>query len=801
MNFFTRVLPSTGSFILLTGVTGPDGKLAEPRHYSVQTIEELEQKIKDLSTHPLNIFFAVGSYTGANRRDPIAKRAFWLDLDSKDFEGSIPNALRALSVFVTSTGLPPPSVYVQSGHGVHVYWCLDKDIPVAEWVPIAKALKAKCKELDFAADASATADPARVLRAPTTLNRKGPTPLPCRVLGDNGSTYPLARIANQLGLNKSSAIDRLKLLGADAEALKTKAQYRDLKAEEIRGMLDVIHLPTINSRDQWTVVLMAVQDWCDKSEEGWDLFHEWCITQPGYSDPEQVRREWDSFNPGGGIGTGSLVKMAQDAGYVPPGTPDPVAPASLTEQVAAPSSEGDEEQQIVAPSTISDPLMITAQYTVNATGKVRFDKDSAIAFLSNEFVLITEQEGVFYSISTRQLMTARVIDDLLTRYMPLNANGLPIEATKFLRRYGVRHSVQAPGFHPSAPSIFVEDGKTYVNQYVAPEDPLQGTQAEIQLIENFWQYMFPTDDDQAFSDYVKNCFAMLVKHPDQKIDSALLVVSPEQGTGKTTLAYEIPKRLVGTNNTKMISNKTLRGSFSGYLNGTKFLHFDEVHINGRWDSDDTANSLKSLVAGSTVEVTPKYMNSFNIRNRVWISATSNYEDAMNLPNESERRWAVYAHAPIRVWTKDQKEAYFKILYKWLNSARAPGVLRWYFDQTDITGFNPAAPPPVTGAKKRMVGKSQTREIRIIADAIEHSEAPFNKELVTNDAVRQFLHSETGKIYSAYETREFLHRAVPRFIALPQLRTGTTRLRPLAWKNFVYWSDPARTAAEIKQELG
>lgn len=800
MSFFDRVLPATGPFTLFTGVTGPDGKLAEQRHWNnIQTHEELEKKIQQLSTLPLNVFYATGSYAGPNRGEPVAKRALWLDLDFKDFDGSIQNALRGLSVFVKATGLPPPSCYVHSGRGVHVYWCLDRDVTVTEWLPVAKALKEKCAELDFAADPSATSDAKRILRAPGTLNRKEVTPLPCRVLSDNGTVHSLEAIAAQLGAPKlKGALAKLAAL-APADALVTKTAHRDLKAEEIAAMLAVIRLPPINSRDIWTTILCAVQDWCDKSEEGWELFHEWCTTQPGYSNPDTVRKEWDSFTPGGGITVGTLVKLAQEAGYVPPGTPAPVVPASLSEQVADPNGE-EAGEPVVEAGVAADSLLIAAQYAVNATGKIRFEKDTAVQFLSNEFVLITEQADIYYSITNRQPMEIRVIDNLLTRYMPLNASGVPIEASKIMRRFGVRHAVQALGFHPKEGALFMEDRKTYVNQYSAPDDLITGQPQEIALIEDFWKYMFPTDDDQSMSDYLRCVFAYLVKHPEIKIDSAPLIVSPEQGTGKTTLAYEIPKRLVGVHNSTMVSNKTLRGSFSGYVNGRKFLHFDEIHINGKWDSDDTANGLKSLVAGSVVEVRPLYMNSFNIRNRLWVSATSNYDDAMSLPNETERRWAVYAHKPIRKWTQQQREQYFSVLYRWLNSPRAAGVLRWYFAQTDVSKFNPAAPPPVTAAKLAMVKKSQIREVRLLQDAIEHSDAPFHKELFTNESVRQYLHAETGKTYSSVEVRDFVHRAVPESIALKVVRTGSSLVRPICWKNKQHWMDPNRTTAEIKAEL-
>jgi hypothetical protein len=804
MGYFSRVLPAKGSFTLFTGSTGPDGKLSEQRHWNgLQSHEAIEKKIQELSTRPLNVFFATGNYAGPNRSDPIAKRALFLDLDSKDFT-SIQDALLGLSTFVRTVGLPPPSIYVHSGRGVHVYWCLDRDVPVAEWLPVAKALKAKCEELGFTADPTPTADPARVLRAPGTLNRKEASPIPCRILSDNGASYPLAQLAAQLmpgvGLaGTGSTASRLASL-APADALITKANFKPLSAAEVASMLSYIELPAIGSRDLWIQILCSVQDWGKKSEESWSIFDAWSTTQPAYNQHEN-RKIWDSFEPDGGITVGTLVKMAVEAGYEPPGVPAPVTPASLAEQVAAGPEAKEIDDDPVVHSAVTDPLMIATQHAVNAGGKSRFGKDEAVQFLANEFVIITEQKGIYYSVTKREPLPAQVIDDLLTRYMPLNANSVPTNATLIMRRYGVRHSVQSLGFHPTAPAIYAEHGKSYVNQYSAPAAMIPGTPQEIALLDNFWDYMFPLAEDQAFSLYMKQCYGHLVQHPEIKIESAPLIISPEFGTGKTTIAYEFPRRLAGEANTQAVSNKTLRSTYSSYINGKQFLHFDEVHINGKWDSDDTANSLKSLIAGSMVEVHPKFMSPFNIPNRVFVTATSNYEDAMSLPTDGERRWGVYAHQPTRQWTPAQKSAYFAVLYRWLKSPRASGVLRWYFAQVSLTGFNPSAPPPITDAKKRMVSKSQIKEVRVLCDAMDHGDAPFDRALVTCDRIRQFLHAETGKTYSGYEVREFFARAVPGAMALKQVRSGQTRIRPLCWRDKLHWMDAARTPDDIKKELG
>lgn len=808
LDFYRRVLPEHGPFTLLTGVTGPDGKLTEQRHYNgLQSHADVAAKVQQLSLNPLNIFYATGSYAGKNRQDPVAKRAVWLDLDGKDFDGSIQDALRALVTFIKATGLPPPSLYVHSGRGVHVYWCLDHDVPADEWLVVAKALKEKCIELGFKADRTATSDPARILRCPGTLNRKGAEPIPCRVLSDSGTTVKLEDMAAALRVAPVMPSAASKLAGLVGDDLSTKREFAKLTEEQVRDMLDFITLPGMGSRDDWITILNAIQDWGEKSPQSFEVFHDWSSGQSGYVSREDCWKTWDSFEPGGGITIATLVKRATESGWSPPQPDDPVAPvagpttAPLAQTLLAPSAPN--ASSTAAPQiqqgVVASKLMIAADHAAKSTGKVRFELNDAVQWLANEFVLISDQSGIYYSVTNRMAMEARTIDDMLTRYMPLNASGVPINATAIMRRYGTVHAVNSLGFHPGAPSVYMENGLSYVNQYLHPEPMVAMSPSEIQLLDHFWwKYLFPREEDRAFGEYLLGCYGHLVQRPDVKIASAPVMVSKEFGTGKTTVMYDIPRALAGVHVTKLVSNKVLRSTFSDYINGTHFIHFDEVHINGKWDSDDTANSLKNLITGKTVEVHPKGMKTFNIPNRLFITATSNYEDAISLPADDERRWGVYYLNPPAFATPAQKSAYFRALHALITSPQGPGKLRWYFAQVDISKFDPQAAPPMTSAKKRMVAKSQAHEVQVLRDAVNAGAGCFTKDLFLTESIRQVLQAETGKTYSNVQVREYILRAVPEAISIKQVRIGKDSIRPWAWKNHSKWNQA--TADEIRDEL-
>jgi hypothetical protein len=809
VGFYERVLPSVGPFSLLSGSTGPDGKLIDQRHVNgLKTHADVEAAVQRLSAQPVNVFYAVGSYAAANRQDPVAKRCFYLDLDSKDF-GSIEAALQDLTRFVKATGLPPPSIYVHSGRGIHVYWCLDDDIPVEEWLTVARALKAKCKELEFKADPSATTDAARILRCPGTLNRKEQTPLVCRVLSDNGFTYSIEQIADQLVTKIPSAVAKLAGLVANDDLVTPRATI-ERTAADIAELLSFVKLPTMGNREDWTTVCCAVQDWDKKTETSFQLFHNWSAGQPGYVSEADCRKTWDSFEPGGGITVGTLVKMAQDGGWTPPAKAAPVVPVGTSfaaqAQVVADTVTAVEEPQELQAATggsLTIPIMIAAHHAVQASGNIRFTMQEAVNWLADEFVMVADQDGVLFSLTNRQPMAHGTIDMLLTRWMPTNKQGKPENATTILKQFGTRHSVHSMGFYPGQAMIYAEKGRSYANQYIPPGGMTQASATEIALIEDFWGYCFPREEDQAFSKYLLQCYGHLVQRPAVKIASAPLMISKEFGVGKTTLMYEIPRALVGDPSTKIVSNKVLRSGFSDFLSGAHFLHFDEVHINGRWDSDDTANSLKNLVTGTNVEIHPKGLKPYNIPNRVFVTATSNYEDAMMLPANDERRWGVYYLRPMRVWnSEDQRKAYFQVLNDWIKSDRGNQALRWYFSKVDLTGFNPQAAPPTTEAKTQMVIKSQMPEVQVLAYQREQAAFPFDREVFTVDQVRDFLHTETGKTHAGQVLSGMIRRAFPDARIVRQIARNGVRgngINVWAIERHNHWEVVA-TPDEIRTEL-
>lgn len=279
--FLKRVLPESGEYVAVS----IDGAGARDFR-GIPDQPSLVKRLQSESLKPVNVYYAVGSYQH-DRKHPLAKRSIFVDVDPKGY-ATKPEQISALAAFCRATNFPAPSIYVDSGNGIHAYWCLDRDMPVVEWKPLAEALKARCIGADFRIDPTVTADPARILRVPGTLNHKGETPIPCRVLKDTGTSYDPAVLLRALVPTATSAgVALARAVGAnDLSSDPDATSYPQVPyyATEIAEKCGVLKEALVNggfdhTEPQWRHLLSILSYTVD----GDQLIHEISKGHPGYS--------------------------------------------------------------------------------------------------------------------------------------------------------------------------------------------------------------------------------------------------------------------------------------------------------------------------------------------------------------------------------------------------------------------------------------------------------------------------------------------------------------------------------------
>ena len=195
LDFLAAVLPSP-----LCGRYCVAEFTAKKEHVFTHSLDETKKHTARWLAEKNDIYFALATF-GDDEDNRTAANARYIKSMFIDMDGyaSKKDAAQALNTFLENTGLGDLGTpwIVGSGGGLHCYWPLTEPIPVEAWKPVAENFKRLCKQEDMAIDMTVTADAARVLRIPGTMNfkKKYPTPRPVRILTE-GDTFEFSQFAD-----------------------------------------------------------------------------------------------------------------------------------------------------------------------------------------------------------------------------------------------------------------------------------------------------------------------------------------------------------------------------------------------------------------------------------------------------------------------------------------------------------------------------------------------------------------------------------------------------------------------------
>lgn len=201
--FYEKALPTQGVYCI-SGID-KNGKVS---NRFAETLDDVFDKIDRIKSNQ-NTFVALGSFDGYSRKavDCLFVRSFFIDLDVSPTKGyaTKEDAHAGIESLLIQTGLPEP-VRIDSGGGIHGYWLMDEDIPAEEWKTYAEKFKALCMSY-IKIDPVVTADAARIMRAPETLNFKTDPPRPTSVTSDEIYVYSWQEFREFLGGPTAEQVD------------------------------------------------------------------------------------------------------------------------------------------------------------------------------------------------------------------------------------------------------------------------------------------------------------------------------------------------------------------------------------------------------------------------------------------------------------------------------------------------------------------------------------------------------------------------------------------------------------------
>lgn len=247
------------------------------------SIDELADSSLDLDARGFDSYFALGVFAGPEKgrtaENVAVVKSFFLDIDcgeGKPYKDQTA-AIVALRSFCTSTGVPNPTLMVNSGRGLHVYWVLDKGYPRDEWQPVASKLKQVCLERKLEIDPVVTADSARILRVLNTHNYKGTPPISVELIGDVGATCTLETFAASLPDTNSIPVSSTKaftpqdaqttknLLGAQYQKSFTKIVLKSATGTGCKQIARAVEDPNNLTYGDWLSVL-SIAKHCEEED-------------------------------------------------------------------------------------------------------------------------------------------------------------------------------------------------------------------------------------------------------------------------------------------------------------------------------------------------------------------------------------------------------------------------------------------------------------------------------------------------------------------------------------------------------
>jgi len=383
---------------------------------------------------------------------------------------------------------------------------------------------------------------------------------------------------------------------------------------------------------------------------------------------------------------------------------------------------------------------------------------------------------------------------LFNPYMPVmqyedkqgNIKRKEVKPTDYLEKSRTKQVVGALGFHPGEKRIYSEDHVKYLNRYV-PEhvESLRPKTHELEA----WQFLIGRIKDDDFRRWLLKFYAFALRNPGVKIEAAPLLYSKTPGNGKTTLMYTVPRLLFGSRYVREVSSDTVNARFTAVLADAWWIVLDELKTDGpKMDRVAVANKIKPWITAEKIGIEKKGLDVYEVRNRVQITASSNFEDPIHIEND-DRRWGM-SEMGGGTMTRAEKTDLFT---GFLDTDRARGVLKWIFEHESLVGFDPKAEPPDTVGKRKVAAANLGTWETKLAEAIAERTAPFDRDIVKLPEVQDFL---SGSSVSQLRLGNILRR--PPFSAHKQVdATGVFWI----WRNVAEWKQKTGSERFSHYETG
>jgi hypothetical protein len=398
----------------------------------------------------------------------------------------------------------------------------------------------------------------------------------------------------------------------------------DEKRAFVRACLDALDNRTSDPREIWFRVLFAVADagrlGCPDARQ---LALEWSQRGASWTSEADFDTAWESFRPGG-ISVGSLIAMARDAGLDLSPWRDP-ALARLGGTSGAAQCAG-----AICPRSM---LPGWGQAGMDPLDFITTTANDAVQRINNEYFFrrdtseICRQDtttGEIQVLTPQQLKTAlagrwvEAVDPKNGKMKVRDAATVWLESRRRREVHGVQYCPNNIGLRQGHMNLWLGWG-------------IEPAFGECSFVLDHIRQVVTGGDDQK-AEFILNWCADILQNPTRKPGVAL-VLRGSEGTGKSALGAVL-RRLLGERNVVVNADKDrLLGRFNSALAAKILIQAEESFFA---PDSRTADALKHVITGQTLEIELKFGRSFEIGSFHRLLITSNHSQVIQASSEARR---------------------------------------------------------------------------------------------------------------------------------------------------------------------
>lgn len=275
--------------------------------------------------------------------------------------------------------------------------------------------------------------------------------------------------------------------------------------------------------------------------------------------------------------------------------------------------------------------------------------------------------------------------------------------------------------------VFIKNNEKYLNRF----RPLEITEKEkltkkdlekVKIFTSHLEYLTTTPYEY---NTLLNFLAFIVQNIGEKLTYALVLISKEQGVGKSIL--EILFRNFFPDNVGAIENEQLTSGWSHYLED-RLLIF--VHELAQTDKYSIVNRFKNLITEPYVEINKKNARQYTVRNTVNFIMFSNTPDAIKIDKYDRRFFVIYNKET------PKSQSYYKNLVKLFREDYQ--ILYTFLKNIDLSKFDPFERPQMTDGKEQLIQYSTSELNLFLSTALKNREGVFKYPLILSLDIQNYV---------------------------------------------------------------